>query len=48
MRKRAKKNHRIILWEVLSGIGSPSKTTLSYYRLWHFRFREKTRFEAHG
>jgi hypothetical protein len=30
MRKRAKKNHRIILWGVLSGIGPPSKTTLSY------------------
>jgi hypothetical protein len=32
-RKRAKKNHKIILWEVLSGIGHPiKKNTFSDHR----------------
>jgi hypothetical protein len=29
MRKRARKNHKIILWEVLSGIGPPIKNYVS-------------------
>jgi hypothetical protein len=29
MKKRARKNHKIILWEVLSGIGPPTKNYVS-------------------
>jgi hypothetical protein len=39
MRRRAKKNHRIILWEVLSGIGSPIKNYLTLSRAVAFLFQ---------
>jgi len=48
MRKRAKKNHKIISWEFLSGIGHPIKTIFRYHRLYYFYFRDPVTLEVNG